>query len=53
MQWYADTLAGIVQHAAEVDATAARALRKSHGGAPENAGHATYTSLDEEQVPRA
>ncbi|MGW1296875.1 hypothetical protein [Streptomyces sp. NPDC002533] len=53
MQWYADTLAGIVQHAAEVDAAAARALRKSHGGAPENAGHATYTSLDEEQLPRA
>ncbi|MFI2411276.1 hypothetical protein [Streptomyces sp. NPDC018947] len=53
MQWYADTLTGIVQHAAEVDAAAVRALRKSHGRDPHNAGHATYTSLDEEQLPRA
>jgi hypothetical protein len=53
MQWYADTLTGIVQHAAEVDAAAVRALRKSHGNDPHNAGHARYTSLDEEQLPRA
>lgn len=53
MQWYADTLTGIVQHAAEVDAAAVRALRKSHGNDPHNAGHAKYTSLDEEQLPRA
>ncbi|MER6350026.1 hypothetical protein ACWC10_30405 [Streptomyces sp. NPDC001595] len=53
MQWYADTLTGIVRHAAEVDAQAVRALRKSHGGDPANAGHARYTSLDEEQLPRA
>ncbi|MGW3314371.1 hypothetical protein [Streptomyces fungicidicus] len=53
MQWYADTLTGIVQHAAEVDAAAVRALRKSHGGDPRNAGHAMCTSLDEEQLPRA
>ncbi|MFE7981914.1 hypothetical protein ACFUZA_07055 [Streptomyces cellulosae] len=53
MQWYADTLTGLVQHAAEVDAAAVRALRRSHGSDPHNAGHATYTSLDEEQLPRA
>ncbi|MGW7230586.1 hypothetical protein [Streptomyces cyaneofuscatus] len=53
MQWYADTIAGIVQHAAEVDAAAVRALRKSHGNDPYNAGHASYTSLDQEQLPRA
>ncbi|MEV8065460.1 hypothetical protein AB0P32_04815 [Streptomyces sp. NPDC085995] len=53
IQWYADTLTGIVQHAAEVDAAAVRALRKSHGNDPHNAGHAKYTSLDEEQLPRA
>ncbi|MFF9454476.1 hypothetical protein [Streptomyces flaveolus] len=53
MQWYADTLTDIVTHAAEVDAAAVRALRKSHGNDPQNAGHARYTSLDEEQLPRA
>ncbi|MFJ3988443.1 hypothetical protein ACIPWY_07280 [Streptomyces sp. NPDC090032] len=53
LQWYADTLTGIVTHAAEVDAAAQRALRKSHGNDQYNAGHATYTSLDEEQLPRA
>ncbi|MFF5860469.1 hypothetical protein ACFY8B_33510 [Streptomyces sp. NPDC012751] len=53
VQWYADTLTGIVQHAAEVDAAAVRALRKSHGSDPYDAGHAKYTSLDEEQLPRA
>ncbi|GAA3796161.1 hypothetical protein ACFS5L_32980 [Streptomyces phyllanthi] len=53
VQWYADALTGILQHAAEVDAAAVRALRKSHGNDPHNAGHARYTSLDEEQLPRA
>ncbi|MGW2746813.1 hypothetical protein [Streptomyces sp. NPDC001450] len=53
IQWYADTLTGIVQHAAEVDAAAVRALRKSHGNDPHNAGHAKYTSLDGVQLPRA
>ncbi|MGA5871750.1 hypothetical protein [Streptomyces cinereoruber] len=53
MQWYADTLTGLVAHAAEVDAAVGRALRKSHGGDPHNAGHAAYTSLDEDQLPRA
>ncbi|MFF5976462.1 hypothetical protein ACFY7C_33660 [Streptomyces sp. NPDC012769] len=53
MQWYADTLTGIVSHAAEVDAAAVRALRASHGGDPTNAGHASYTSLDEDMLPRA
>jgi hypothetical protein len=53
IRWYADTLTGIVQHAAEVDAAAVRALRKSHGNDPHNPGHSRYTSLDEEQLPRA
>ncbi|MEU9009049.1 hypothetical protein AB0D12_04525 [Streptomyces sp. NPDC048479] len=53
MQWYADTLTGLVSHAAEIDAATTRALRKSHGGDPHNAGHATYTSLDEDMIPRA
>ncbi|MEU1038046.1 hypothetical protein ACFYP4_11580 [Streptomyces sp. NPDC005551] len=53
MQWYADTLTGLVAHAAEIDAAVTRALRKPHGGDPHNAGHAAYTSLDEDQLPRA
>ncbi|MFJ9678331.1 hypothetical protein ACIRP2_09780 [Streptomyces sp. NPDC101194] len=53
VQWYADTLTGLVAHASEVDAAVTRALKKSHGGDPHNAGHATYTSLDEDQLPRA
>ncbi|WP_261400912.1 hypothetical protein [Streptomyces salinarius] len=52
MRWYADTLTDIVLHAAEVDAAAVSALRRSHGNDPHNAGHARYTSLDEEQLPR-
>lgn len=51
MQWYADTLTGLVAHAAEIDAAVTRALKRSHGGDPHNAGHATYTSLDEDQLP--
>ncbi|MET9963007.1 hypothetical protein ABZ128_28735 [Streptomyces sp. NPDC006326] len=53
MRWYADTLADVVAHASEVDAAAVRALRASHGGDPTNPGHATYTSLDREMLPRA
>ncbi|MFF6802897.1 hypothetical protein [Streptomyces sp. NPDC012616] len=53
MQWYADTLTGLVAHAAEIDAAVTRALRKSHGGDPHNAGHAMYTSLDKDQLPLA
>ncbi|MEU2395166.1 hypothetical protein [Streptomyces sp. NPDC007369] len=53
IRWYADTLTGLVSHAAEVDAAATRALRASHGADPHNAGHAAYTSLDQDQLPRA
>ncbi|MEY2229402.1 hypothetical protein [Streptomyces sp. BF23-19] len=53
MRWYADTLTSLVTHAAEVDAATTRALRSSHGADPHNAGHATYTSLDQDQLPRA
>ncbi|MEU6309857.1 hypothetical protein [Streptomyces sp. NPDC047014] len=53
MQWYADTLTGIVSHATEVDAATVRALRASHGGDPTDAGHASYTSLDQDMLPRA
>ncbi|MEJ8641587.1 hypothetical protein WKI68_09060 [Streptomyces sp. MS1.HAVA.3] len=53
IRWYADTLAGLVTHAAEVDAAVTRALRASHGADPHNAGHAEYTSLDQDQLPRA
>ncbi|GHF45761.1 hypothetical protein GCM10010218_28710 [Streptomyces mashuensis] len=53
MQWYAETLADLVRHAAEVDAAATRALQASHGNDPYNAGHARYTSLDEDMLPRA
>jgi hypothetical protein len=53
MQWYADTITGLVAHASEVDAALVRALQKSHGTDAFNAGHATYTSLDEDMMPRA
>jgi hypothetical protein len=53
LQWYADTLTSLISHATEVDAALTRALRASHGGDPYNAGHATYTSLDEDMYPRA
>ncbi|MGW3568932.1 hypothetical protein ACWDSL_34600 [Streptomyces sp. NPDC000941] len=52
-QWYADTLTGLVAHASEIDAAVSRALKNSHGGQPLNPGHAKYTSLDEDQLPRA
>ncbi|RYJ20087.1 hypothetical protein CU044_7418 [Streptomyces sp. L-9-10] len=53
MQWYADTLTDIVSHAGEIDEATSRALRASHGGNPDNPGHGTYTSLDEDMFPRA
>ncbi|MFG2619472.1 hypothetical protein ACGFXC_17870 [Streptomyces sp. NPDC048507] len=53
IRWYAETLAGLVSHAAEVDAAVTRALRASHGADPYNAGHAEYASLDQDQLPRA
>ncbi|MFE1791379.1 hypothetical protein ACFW7J_23835 [Streptomyces sp. NPDC059525] len=53
IRWYADTLTSLVTHAAEVDAATTRALRASHGADPHNAGHAEYTSLDQDQLPRA
>ncbi|MGI5194463.1 hypothetical protein ACQEVY_12645 [Streptomyces sp. CA-288835] len=43
----------ILSHASEIDASVARALRKSHGNDPHNAGHGSYKSLDEAQVERA
>ncbi|WP_037680418.1 DUF6571 family protein [Streptomyces griseus] len=43
----------ILSHASEIDASVARALRKSHGSDPHNAGHSSYESLDEAQVERA
>lgn len=44
---------GILSHAAEVDASVARALRKSHGDDAHNAGHSTYESLNDAQAERA
>ena len=42
-----------IAKAGNVDATAAQALRKSHGGDPHDAGHASYSSLDDAQAERA
>ncbi|MFI6403637.1 hypothetical protein [Streptomyces sp. NPDC050548] len=44
---------GLLSHAAEVDASVARALRKSHGDDAHNAGHSTYESLNDAQAERA
>ncbi|MFJ9898838.1 hypothetical protein ACIQPR_36460 [Streptomyces sp. NPDC091280] len=44
---------GILSHAAEIDASVARALRKSHGDDAHNAGHSTYGSLNDAQAERA
>ncbi|MEU3601516.1 hypothetical protein ABZ714_22760 [Streptomyces sp. NPDC006798] len=52
-RYYADALTSLVSHAAEVDAATVRALKASHGGDPHNAGHVRYSSLDEDQLPRA
>nr|WSY51303.1 hypothetical protein OG999_15060 [Streptomyces sp. NBC_00886] len=43
----------ILAHAAEIDASVARALRKSHGDDAHNAGHSTYESLNDAQAERA
>ncbi|MFE3267259.1 hypothetical protein [Streptomyces sp. NPDC059215] len=44
---------GLLAHAAEIDASVARALRKSHGSDPHNAGHSAYGSLNDAQAERA
>ncbi|MEU6101340.1 hypothetical protein [Streptomyces flaveolus] len=43
----------MLAHASEIDASVARALRKSHGNDRHNAGHSSYDSLDEAQAERA
>lgn len=52
-RYYADAITSLISHAAEVDAATVRALKAAHGGDPHNAGHARYSSLDEDQLPRA
>ncbi|MGW3632585.1 hypothetical protein ACWD7F_20875, partial [Streptomyces sp. NPDC005122] len=44
---------GLLAHASEIDASVARALRKSHGEDLHNAGHSAYESLNDAQVERA
>ncbi|MGY0060287.1 hypothetical protein ACWY4P_27715 [Streptomyces sp. LZ34] len=53
IRWYTEAITGLVTHAAEIDAAVARALRASHGQDLHDAGHAVYTSLDEDMAPRA
>lgn len=48
-----DRINGILAHAAEIDASVARALAKSHGDDPYNAGHSKYGSLNDAEVERA
>ncbi|MEU1401338.1 DUF6571 family protein [Streptomyces sp. NPDC005728] len=48
-----DRINRILAHAAEIDATVARALAKSHGNDPYNAGHSKYGSLNDAEVERA
>ncbi|GHJ35988.1 DUF6571 family protein [Streptomyces sp. TS71-3] len=43
----------LIAHASEIDATMARALRKSHGDDPHNAGRSTYDSLNDAEAERA
>lgn len=43
----------ILAHADEIDSSVARALGKSHGNDPHNAGHSSYESLNDAQVERA
>ncbi|MFF3399338.1 hypothetical protein ACFYW6_12535 [Streptomyces sp. NPDC002659] len=52
-QALADRIAGLVAHAAEIDASVTRALGKAHGSDPNNFGHKTYESLDDAQAERA
>ncbi|MER5464778.1 DUF6571 family protein [Streptomyces sp. NPDC002668] len=44
---------GLIAHAEEIDDSAARALRKSHGNDVNDFGHSTYDSLDDAQQERA
>ncbi|MFF2203936.1 hypothetical protein [Streptomyces sp. NPDC058145] len=48
-----DRINRILAHAAEIDASVARALANSHGGDPYNAGHSKYESLNDAEVERA
>ncbi|WP_225101303.1 DUF6571 family protein [Streptomyces sp. CoH27] len=48
-----DRINGILAHAAEIDASVARALAKSHGNDPNNAGHSRYESLNDAEVEHA
>ncbi|MEU2227286.1 DUF6571 family protein [Streptomyces sp. NPDC018347] len=48
-----DRINAILAHAAEIDASVARALAKSHGSDPYNAGHSTYESLNDAEAERA
>ncbi|MFD3501807.1 hypothetical protein ACFWWT_33105 [Streptomyces sp. NPDC058676] len=43
----------LLAHAAEIDESVARALRKSHGNDRNNAGHSSYESLNDAQAERA
>ncbi|MFF1453449.1 hypothetical protein ACFVYF_35730 [Streptomyces sp. NPDC058274] len=43
----------LLSHAAEIDASVARALGKSHGNDAHNAGHSKYESLNDAEVERA
>ncbi|MFS4094064.1 DUF6571 family protein [Streptomyces sp. AF1A] len=43
----------ILAHAAEIDASVARALAKSHGNDPYDAGHSKYESLNDAEAERA
>ncbi|MDX3228401.1 hypothetical protein [Streptomyces sp. ME19-01-6] len=53
LTWYAEAITDLITHAAEIDAAVTRALRASHGQDCHDAGHAVYTSLDEDMAPRA
>lgn len=48
-----DRINRILAQAAEIDANVSRALAKSHGNDPYNAGHSTYESLNDAEVERA
>ncbi|MGW1803421.1 hypothetical protein [Streptomyces sp. NPDC002078] len=48
-----DRINRILAHAAEIDGSVARALAKSHGNDPHNAGHSAYESLNDAEVERA
>ncbi|MFF7977138.1 hypothetical protein [Streptomyces sp. NPDC007905] len=48
-----DRINQILAHAAEIDASVARALAQSHGNDRHNAGHSKYESLNDAEVERA